>query len=276
LTSKNVAKKARRKALEAEKKSPIWFEDLFIRARESIKYETYFIPYFALSPLSLLISPPEAHYIVKEEGKRFRQGQIPPVRAMYDATAGIIRKPMKDGKSLLHHNLVINVKTDPSARYGNPVNVMEFITDCSNAHNMGFSLSHFRTQHSKVSKVLPFASVTLDKCWAGITAVNKGLNDVSNEQYFEAAFKAMNDSSQKQSFFKKYIAVLLCSSHVSAIWLRDLLKLYNKDKISKDEFHRLCSLIGLLYGVESLKELDKFSECLFVILTHKNYDEDVE
>lgn len=274
LTSSHVLKKGRGKALKLEVKTSDWLSYLYMRSLESINNESYFLPYVSLIPLSVMIAPSEAYYIVKEENRRMEANLIPPIRAMFDATAGILRKVSPN--SLLHHNLVIKVDTHSSA-YGcqDIVNVMEYVTDCSNVHNLTIPLSHFREQFSKLSTKKPFASVTTDKCWAAISAVNKGFNNISNKEYLEETYTAFTNPKKKAAFFKKYIVLLLCSSHVSAIWLRDLLELYDKKQISKDDFHLLCSIIGLMYQLETPKELDNFAVSLFVIFTRQFYDDEV-
>ena len=167
--------------------------------------------------------------------------------------------------SLLHHVIVLPIKSHENNQFNVLINVAELITEDQCSLNIEFFLRLIISKYSQKFKEdkLAHAFVT-DKSFANINALVKSQNNMTIQKYLELCYTICNDENTQ---YEMPTLILLCSSHLSKNWKKDINRFFSNYK--KEELKLLFLLVGELMNIKIYESLVEYISLLIELFSKK-------
>lgn len=246
------------------------FLDAKLRAEKWHDNGEHFISEVKIYHPGISILPHQAMVILKAQNMMVARNERPPIILYVDATGGIVRGV--EGRSYLHHIIILPLFASKIDRSFTLVNIGELITVNSTAHNLSDFFRLFARQYAELFDNKKFAQMIVsDKSFANIKGLLDGLNRQTINEYLDLCYNAMASPLKFKEILEKIYTIHLCASHSAKNWSLDVNKNYSKVNIQLDFGSKkfICGVIGLLYEINSLDEADRFVKGLFELLCSK-------
>ena len=251
----------RSEALSANDLSKDDIEDLNLEYSNQDSTIEKFIQKIDLQPFSTILFMESNMQILKKALKDNNR-----LRLHLDATGGILRKVHQG--SLLHHVLILPLKSCDTNKSHILLNVGEMITEDQSAFNIKYFLEMFLNKFSLKCRQEKIAyAIVTDKSFANINAIIKSQNDMKLSQYLNVTYEIVTNASSAVDI---PVFVFLCSSHLCKNWKNDILKFFGKKEKQKIRF--ICSLIGNLMCIGDYNDLVNYIQLLIEFLAIKKKD----
>jgi hypothetical protein len=261
LPTLKVLQNIRSEALAAKDSSKDDILDLFKEYKNQNNLDGKYIQKIDYIPFSTILFMENNFDILKDALKTNKL-----IFLHLDATGGIVRKIHE--APLLHHVLLLATKSNDLNNSHILLNIGEMITEDQSSFNLKYFLElilnkfRIRTRESRMA----FAIVT-DKSYANINAIIASQNSMDLPQYLKVCY---NICLEPDSHGELPVLCMLCSSHLSKNWKRDILKFFGK--LPRDKIRFICSLIGNLMTIRCYKDLSDYIKTLisFFLTSRKN------
>lgn len=241
-------------------------QDLKLRSKneKTALGDSIFIQKIDLDPFSVHLFEYECMRVLRDVQQK---GDF--VILHFDATGCILKSPTEN--PLLHHVLLLQVKSHETNKTAVSLNLAELITEDNTSFNVEYFLNHFRAKFNLTYPNTKIASaIVTDKSFANINAIVKSQNLMTLRKYLSSMYEIFAQSSFNK--LSNFVLVFLCSGHQAKNWKKDVKRFYGRGLVNSD-VNYLCALIGHLMNIREKTEFNAYIQALFIVLCSRRTDE---